>query len=82
MLIRRRPGPRPFVDLGSVNPPAKRVWRDAELLPDPGAHPASAFGVVSCIKHKTNLTSAKLFPDISVVLPSVLIHFRRIKNLQ
>jgi hypothetical protein len=82
MLIRRRSGPRPFVDLGSVNPPAKRVRRDTELMPDPRTHPASATGIVSRIKHKTHRTPAKLFSDIYVVMPLVLIHLRGIKNLQ
>ena len=81
MLVRRRPGPCPFVDLGSLNPPAKRVWRDAELLPDPRAHPTPATGIIACIEHKPNRTLAKLFSDIYVVLPLVLIHLRGIKNL-
>ena len=61
MLIRRCPGPCPLVDLGSLNPPAQCVRRDTELLPNPRTHPASATGVVSRIKHKTNRTPAKLF---------------------
>ena len=61
MLIRRRPRPGPLVDLGSVNPPAKRVRRDTELLPDPRTHPAPATGLITRIKHKTNRTPAKLF---------------------
>ena len=81
MLIRRCPGPCPLVDLGSLNPPAQCVRRDTELLPNPRTHPASATGVVSRIKHKTNRTPAKLFSDIYVVLPLVPIHFRGIKNL-
>ena len=74
-------GPCPFVDLGSVNPPAKRVWRDTKLLPDPRAPPPPAAGIIACNKHKPNRTPAKLFSDIYVVLPLVLIHLRGIKNL-
>ena len=81
MLIRRRPRPGPLVDLGSLNPPAKRVRRDTELVPNPRANPTPAAGSITRIKHKTHRTPAKLFSDIYVVPPSVLIHFRGIKNL-
>jgi len=72
----------PFVDLGSVNPPTKGVGRDTELLPDPPAHATPATGFITRIKHRTHRTPAKLFSDIYVVLPLVLIHFRAIENLR
>ena len=56
MFIGRRPGPRPFVDLGSLDLPAEGIRRDAELLPDPRAQPMPATGVVTRIKHKTHCT--------------------------
>ena len=80
MLVRRRSGSCPLVDLGSVNPPAKRVRRDTKLLPDPRT-PPPATGIIMRIKHKTHRTPTKLFSDIYVVLLLVLIHFRGIKNL-
>jgi len=60
MLIRRRPEPSPFVDLSSVNPPAKRVWRNTKLLPNPRAHSTPATIFVSRIKDKTHRTPTKL----------------------
>jgi len=60
MLLGRRPRPCPFVDLGSLRPPAEGVRWDTELLPNPGAHPAPATGLIPSIEHKTDGTLAKL----------------------
>jgi len=60
MLLGRRPGPCPFVDLGSLHPPAQGVRWDAELLSDPRADPTPATGLVPSIEHKTDSTLAKL----------------------
>jgi len=59
MLLGHRPGPYPFVDLGSLHPPAQCVRRDTELLPDPHADPTPARGLTTRIEHKPNRTPSK-----------------------
>ena len=43
-----------------MNPPVERVRRDAKLLPNPGADPTPATGLILRIEHKTDRTLAKL----------------------